>query len=100
MHRKIFIDQMKRSKKTVVYVCLLLIATAFFVSSMNLYQNSVRNLQISENAFSRPDLRLTFKQFSLHPYIQIFVPLRWHLESSNTPHTPTCYTPRRVSLFG
>ena len=52
MHHIFFVDQVKRSKKTVVYFCLLLVAAAFFVSSMNLYQNSVRNLQISENVFS------------------------------------------------
>ena len=52
MYHKIFMDQLKRSKKTVVYICLLLIAAAFFVSSMNLYQNSVRNLRIAENTFS------------------------------------------------
>lgn len=52
MYHKIFMDQLKRSKKTVVYICLLLIAAAFFVSSINLYQNSVRNLRIAENTFS------------------------------------------------
>lgn len=44
MHRKIFIDQLKRSKKTVVYFWLLLIAATFFVTSMNLYYNSTSNL--------------------------------------------------------
>ncbi len=52
MHRKIFIDQLKRSKKTVVYFWLLLIAATFFVTSMNLYYNSTSNLQLSENTFS------------------------------------------------
>lgn len=52
MHRKIFIEQLKRSKKTVVYFWLLLIAATFFVTSMNLYRNSIRNLQISESTFS------------------------------------------------
>ena len=42
MHRKIFIEQLKRSKKTVVYFWLLLIAATFFVTSMNLYRNSIR----------------------------------------------------------
>ena len=46
MHRKIFIDQLKRSKKTVVYFWLLLIAATFFVTSMNLYYNSTSNLQL------------------------------------------------------
>ena len=45
MHHIFFVDQVKRSKKTVVYFCLLLVAAAFFVSSINLYQNSVRNLK-------------------------------------------------------
>ena len=52
MHRKIFIEQLKRSKKTVVYFWLLLIAATFFVTSMNLYYNSTSNLQLSENTFS------------------------------------------------
>lgn len=52
MHRKIFIEQLKRSKKTAVYFWLLMIAATFFVTSMNLYRNSIRNLQISENTFS------------------------------------------------
>ena len=53
MYRKIFIEQRKRSKKTAVYFWLLLIvATAFFVTSMKLYRNSIRNLQISENTCS------------------------------------------------
>ena len=52
MHRKIFIDQLKRSKKTVVYFWLLLIAATFFVTRMNLYYNSTSNLQLSENTFS------------------------------------------------
>ena len=52
MHRKIFIEQLKRSKKTVVYFWLLLIAATFFVTSMNLYRNSIRNLQTSESTFS------------------------------------------------
>lgn len=52
MHRKIFIEQLKRSKKTVVYFWLLLIAATFFVTSMNLYRNSICNLQTSESTFS------------------------------------------------
>ncbi len=52
MHRKIFIEQRKRSKKTTVYFWLLLIAATFFVTSMNLYRNSICNLRISENICS------------------------------------------------
>lgn len=52
MHRMIFTEQLRRSKRTVVYLCLLLIATAFFVMSVDLYYNSTSNLDISENAFS------------------------------------------------
>ena len=52
MHRKIFIEQLKRSKKTVVYFWLLLIAATFFVTSMNLYRNSTRNLQKAEETYS------------------------------------------------
>ncbi len=52
MHRKIFIEQLKRSQKTVVYLCLLAIATAFFIMSMNLYANSSGNLKVAEEAFS------------------------------------------------
>lgn len=52
MKHKIFIEQLKRSKKTVVYLCLLAIATAFFVMSVNLYANSSGNLKVAEEAFS------------------------------------------------
>ena len=52
MHRKIFIEQRKRSRKTVFYILLLIVATAFFVTSMKLYRNSIRNLRISENICS------------------------------------------------
>lgn len=52
MHRKIFTEQIKRGKRTAVYLCLLLMATAFFVMSVDLYYNSTSNLDISENAFS------------------------------------------------
>lgn len=52
MHRKIFIEQLKRSKKTVVYFWLLLIAATFFVTSVNLYRNSTRNLQKAEETYS------------------------------------------------
>ena len=52
MQHQIFIEQLKRSKKTVVYLCLLAIATAFFVMSVNLYANSSGNLKVAEEAFS------------------------------------------------
>ena len=41
MHHKIFLKQMKRSKKTILYLLLLFAVTAFFVTSVNLYQNSI-----------------------------------------------------------
>lgn len=52
MYYKIFLAQMKRSKKTILYLLLLLIAASFFITSVNLYQNSVHNLKIAENTFS------------------------------------------------
>ena len=48
MHHIFFVDQVKRSKKTVVYFCLLLVAAAFFVSSINLYQNPVVKVGFSD----------------------------------------------------
>lgn len=52
MHDKIFIRQLKRSKKTIFYILLLAVAAAFFVASVNLYSNSVRNLQKAEENYS------------------------------------------------
>ena len=52
MHHKIFFQQIKRSKKTMLYLLLLFAATAFFVTSVNLYQNSIHNLKVSEETFS------------------------------------------------
>lgn len=52
MFDKIFIHQLKRSRKTVFYILLLIVATAFFVTSVNLYQNSTRNLQKAEETYS------------------------------------------------
>ncbi len=52
MHNEIFFKQLKRSKKTVLYLLLLIIATAFFVGSMNLYSNSTKNLKIAEETYS------------------------------------------------
>lgn len=52
MHHKIFLQQTKRSKKTILYLLLLFMATAFFVTSVNLYQNSIHNLKVSEETFS------------------------------------------------
>ena len=52
MHHKIFLQQTKRSKKTMLYLLLLFAATAFFVTSVNLYQNSIHNLKVSEETFS------------------------------------------------
>ena len=52
MHHKIFLKQMKRSKKTILYLLLLFAVTAFFATSVNLYQNSIHNLKVSEETFS------------------------------------------------
>ena len=52
MHHKIFFQQIKRSKKTMLYLLLLFAATAFFVTSVNLYHNSIHNLKVSEETFS------------------------------------------------
>lgn len=52
MHHKIFLKQMKRSKKTILYLLLLFTVTAFFATSVNLYQNSIHNLKVSEETFS------------------------------------------------
>lgn len=52
MHYRIFIDQLKRNKKTTIYLCLLLVLTAFFVTSVNLYYNSNGNLNVAEESFS------------------------------------------------
>ena len=43
---------MKRRKKTILYLLLLFIATSFFVTSVNLYHNSIHNLKVSEETFS------------------------------------------------
>lgn len=52
MSDKIFIQQLKRSRKTVFYILLLIVATSFFVTSVNLYQNSTSNLQKAEETYS------------------------------------------------
>lgn len=52
MHHEIFFKQTNRSKKTILYLLLLFTATAFFVTSVNLYQNSIQNLKFSEETFS------------------------------------------------
>ncbi len=52
MYKQIFLKQLKRSRKTVFYLLLLAAATAFFVASLNLYRNSVSNLEKAEEAYS------------------------------------------------
>ncbi len=52
MHNEIFFTQLKRSKKTIFYLLLLVVATAFFVASVNLYQNSITNLKKAEDTYS------------------------------------------------
>ncbi len=52
MHNEIFLTQLKRSKKTILYLLLLVVATAFFAASVNLYQNSITNLEKAEDTYS------------------------------------------------
>lgn len=49
----LFLGQMWRSrKKTILNVLLLMVVTAFFCMSLNLYRNSTKNLQMAEETFS------------------------------------------------
>lgn len=53
MHLQIFLQQLRRGKKkTTLYILLLTAVTAFFVMSVNLYQNSVANLEAVEENYS------------------------------------------------
>ena len=53
MFRNIFLQQLKRNtKRTILYLILLSSVTAFFVMSVNLYQNSLFNLQKAEQSYS------------------------------------------------
>lgn len=53
MAGKIFFRQLRRnSKRTWLNILLLTAAIAFFVMSVNLYQNSIRNLETAEDAFT------------------------------------------------
>ncbi len=52
MHNEIFLKQMKRSKKTILYLLLLTVAISFFVGSVNLYSNSTKNLEKAEETYS------------------------------------------------
>lgn len=52
MNQNVFIQQLKRSRKTLFYILLLIVATAFFVTSVNLYQNSTANLRKAEETYS------------------------------------------------
>ena len=52
MHLKIFLQQLKRGKKTGLYILLLMVVVAFFVMSINLYHNSRANLQTVEENYS------------------------------------------------
>ncbi len=49
---QIFWQQLKRSKKTILYLLLLMIVVAFFVTSVNLYRNSTENLTKAEENYS------------------------------------------------
>ena len=46
MCHNIFITQIKRSKKIILYLGLLVLVSSFFVTSVNLYYNSIHNLQV------------------------------------------------------
>lgn len=49
----LFTQQMKRNRHRASVNCLLLaVVVTFFVMSVNLYQNSVQNLEMAENAFT------------------------------------------------
>ena len=53
MSVKIFFQQLRRnSNRTWLNILLLAAAVAFFVMSLNLHQNSVRNIQEAEDAYS------------------------------------------------
>lgn len=53
MSFRIFWKQLQRgSKRTVLYALLLAAVTAFFVMSVNLYRNSVANLEAVEDSYS------------------------------------------------
>ncbi len=52
MYLKFFLGQLKRNKRTLFYVLLLIVATAFFVTSVNLYHNSTANLKKAEETYS------------------------------------------------
>lgn len=52
MYLKFFVGQIIRSKKTLLYILLLIVSTAFFVTSVNLYQNSTANLRKAEETYS------------------------------------------------
>ncbi len=50
---QIFLKQTRRStKRLILQLMLLCAAVAFFVVSLNLYSNSIRNLQVVENAYT------------------------------------------------
>ena len=52
MNQNVLIQQLKRSRKTLLYILLLIVATAFFVTSINLYYNSTANLKKAEETYS------------------------------------------------
>ena len=52
MYLKFLVGQIKRSKKTLFYILLLIVSTAFFVASVNLYQNSTANLRKAKETYS------------------------------------------------
>ena len=53
MSIRLFLRQQQRNlKRTLLNILLLTAAIAFFVMSLNLYQNSVQNLRNAEEAYS------------------------------------------------
>ena len=53
MSIRIFFQQLRRnSSRTWLNILLLAAAVAFFVMSLNLHQNSVRNIREAEDAYS------------------------------------------------
>ncbi len=52
MDNKIFLHQLKRSKRTIFYLLLLVVIVSFFITSVNLYRNSTENLEKAEETYS------------------------------------------------
>ena len=67
MSFKIFFQQLRRnSRRTALNLALLAAAVAFFVMSVNLYQNSIRNLETAEDAFTTIALMELYGEIDKH----------------------------------